>query len=274
MHHVGFEQLHGGVARGFKTAGKRLGFGGPVVQVAIVQGVLQLLGRAQLRGAGCGQMVLGAQGCALRVGQLVPIGVGVQLGLLLLPGLLKGLQLGVKGLAQHVHRFIEQGAHGVGFGQQAALRFDGVGLGFQRGVGSERFGMVQQLGELAPRGQALGDVVRCFAPGFGQANNFFMPGEQLQQLGVAGLRFNGLQGRELGCFGCGGWPACLGGLVAQFGQQGGHFGQFFFGLAGHAHRAEQRAYFDELRGRDVDAFALKVRLRELGAVQAFGIHGL
>ncbi len=68
--------------------------------------------------------------------------------------------------------------------------------------------MVQQLGELAPRGRRWAMSAAVWLTGFGQANNFFIPGEQLQQLGVAGLRFNGLQGRELGCFG---WRAFVAG---------------------------------------------------------------
>jgi hypothetical protein len=41
--------------------------------------------------------------------------------LLLLEGLLEGVQLGVQGLAQQVHRLVQQRANRVWVGQQAAL---------------------------------------------------------------------------------------------------------------------------------------------------------
>jgi hypothetical protein len=75
---------------------------------------------------------LAGQVGALRVRQLVPVGVLLQLGLLLLEGLLKGVQLGIERLAQQVDRLVEQRAHGVWLGQQAALGCDGIGLGLQR----------------------------------------------------------------------------------------------------------------------------------------------
>ena len=66
---------------------------------------------------------------ALYVGQLVPFGVGLQLRLLLLEGLVECLQLGVERLAQQVHRFVEQGAHGVWLGEQASLGCNGIHFG-------------------------------------------------------------------------------------------------------------------------------------------------
>ena len=131
MDDVGFEQLHGSMAGGLKTVRQRLRFGGPVVEVAFVQRVLQLLGSSSSHHSGRGQVVLGTKLAALGITELAPVSVLLQQCLLLPKRLPKGVQLGVERLAQQVYGFIKQRAHGVWVGQQAALHFDGIGLSLQ-----------------------------------------------------------------------------------------------------------------------------------------------
>ena len=92
-----------------------------MIQITFVQGVLQLLRGANLQGSWGSQVVFGGQLSTLRVGQLAPICIGMELRLLLRMGLLKGFGLGIQCLAQQVNRFVQQRTHGVWFSQQAAL---------------------------------------------------------------------------------------------------------------------------------------------------------
>ena len=244
-----------------------------MVQVAFVQSILQLIGRSQGDLGQDAQIVLGREFVALRVAELVPVGVLLELGLLLGVGLLETVQLGIERLAQQVNRLVQQRAYRVRLGQQAALSLNRIHLGLDGRIGAQGHGVRQQLVQLAPHWQALGNVVGGLSPGLGQPDDFVVAGEQLQQLGVAALRLDGFDGSQLGRLGRRGKAASLGCLVAQLGQQCWQLGQLLLGLAGHSDGTEQRADLDQLRRRDVHALALEAGLGELGAVQALGIDG-
>jgi hypothetical protein len=69
--------------------------------------------------------------------------------------------------------------------------------------------MAQQVVQLMPDRQALGDVVRRFGPGFGQAHEFVVTGEQLQQLRVADCASMASMGVSFGTSGAGAGPPAL-----------------------------------------------------------------
>ena len=91
--------------------------------------------------------------------RLLPLGIGLEECLLLHERALEAVQLGLECLAQQLHGPVQQRAHRVRVGQQAALGLDGLDLGFQRHIRAQRLGMAQQVVQLAPDRHALGDVV-------------------------------------------------------------------------------------------------------------------